>query len=107
MFINMKHLRENRYEIRFLFEIPENVVAKRLVVRGKCSAAALQKAQNRTGLRLGQHPNRGKSVELHAGRGDEFIGGFEMFRFMHGVVVSDSHSDTSCVKAEAFAARKF
>jgi len=106
MFIDMEHLRENRYEIRFLFEIPENVVAKRPVVRGKRSAVGLQKAQNRTGLNLGQHPNSGKSVELNAGGGNEFIGGFEVFRFMHGLVVSDSHSDTSCVNAYAFAARK-
>jgi hypothetical protein len=83
---------KNRYEIRFLFEIPENVVAKRPVVRGKRSAVALQKAQNRTGLTLGQHPNRGKRVELNAGGSNEFIGGFEVFRFMHGVVVSDFNS---------------
>ena len=92
MFIDMEHLRENRYEIRFLFEIPENVVTKRPVVRGKRSAVALQKAQNRTGLTLGQHPNRGKRVELNAGGSNEFIGGFEVFRFMHGEVVSDFNS---------------
>jgi len=92
MFIDMEHLRENRYEIRFLFEILENVAAKCPVVRGKRSAVALQKAQNRTGLTLGQHPNRGKRVELNAGGGYEFIGGFEVFRFMHGVVVSDFNS---------------
>jgi hypothetical protein len=92
MFIDMEHLRENRYEIRFLFEIPEYVAAKCPVVRGKRSAVALQKAQNRTGLTLGQHPNRGKRIELNAGGGNEFIGGFEVFRFMHGLVVSDFNS---------------
>ena len=92
MFIDMEHLHENCYEIRFLFEIPEYVAAKCPVVRGKRSAVALQKAQNRTGLTLGQHPNRGKRIELNAGGGNEFIGGFEVFRFMHGVVVSDFNS---------------
>jgi len=44
MFIDMEHLRENRYEIRFLFEILENVVAKSPVMRGKRSAVTLQNA---------------------------------------------------------------
>jgi len=43
-------------------------------------------------LTLGQHPNRGKRVEFDAGGDDEFIGGFEVFRIMHGVVVSDFNS---------------
>jgi hypothetical protein len=49
----MEHLRENSYEIRFLFEITKDVVAKRPVMRGKRFAAALQKVQNRMGLTLG------------------------------------------------------
>jgi hypothetical protein len=48
----MEHLSENRYEIRFLFKVTEDVVAKIQLMRGKPSAVALQKVQNRMGLTL-------------------------------------------------------
>jgi hypothetical protein len=97
--INLKHLSKNSYEIRFFLEIANDVFAKRPVGWRKRFAAGLQKAQNRTGLSLGQHPNRGEHVELHP-RIDDELKGFRRFRSVHCLIVSDFHSYTSCVNAQ-------
>jgi hypothetical protein len=108
MRVNPEHLRENAYEISFLFEIADDVIAKRPVMRGKRFAFALQKVQNRTGLTLGQHPDRGKRFKLHAGVGNELIEGFGAFRFVRGLVASYFHRHAFRVNAQkAFAERKF
>jgi len=93
MFIDMEHLREKplRKSASFLRY-------RRMLSRNarSCGESVLPSPCRRRkiepGLTLGQHPNRGKRVELNAGGSNEFIGGFEVFRFMHGVVVSDFNS---------------
>lgn len=82
LLINLKHLRENRYEIRFFLEIADDVVAKHPVMQGKHFFTALQELQNPTRLILGQDPNDLQRMKSGAGTRDEGIERIPSFRFI-------------------------